>query len=202
MAARPQAGKQVSKQQVRAMIKGVIGQALEQKRYVVASTGLTTSAAGTVSPITQGIIQGDTVSTRDGNQIVVHQVVFRHQLIASAASLVAQRVIVFSDTMADGATPAVADVLDSASFITGYNVANAQERRFHIIHDQFVTSSSTGQNFNAMHTWTFKLNKKVTYNAATNVAGANGRNSLFVLFIADSAIASYGLSYEVKFTDA
>ncbi len=182
------------------MIKGAIDRQLEHKRFVVTSTGLTTTTAGTISPVTQGVIQGDAGNTRDGNQILLQEFVFRHQLIASVSC--AQRVIVFSDTMADGATPAIADVLDSASYLTGYNIANMQERRFHIFHDEIVMSSTNASNADNVHVWRLRINRKVTYNAATNVSGANGKNAVFVLFISDSVVSTYGLSFELKFTDA
>ncbi len=188
------------RRRVRRAVDSVLASKLEQKRFVVAFTGLTTTTGGTVTPVTQGVIQGDTGSTRDGNQIFLKELVFRHFLTAVTLA-VTQRVIVFIDTMADAATPVVLDVLDTASFITGYNVPNTQERRFKIIHDEMVVASVTGSNFQVDHTWRFKINKKITYQAATNISGANGKNAMFVLFISDGVNGSYAGSFELVFTD-
>jgi hypothetical protein len=183
-------------------VKREISRNLEHKRVVVAFSGLNTSTGGTITPITQGIIQGDTISTRDGGQLTVRNLIVRHNLVLNSGNQTSQRVIIFADRQANGAQPTVTDVLDSASFITGFNPVNAQTRRFRILHDEFIVTTLSGANAGTDHVWQFPLNHRVTYNAATNVAGANGKGALFVLYIADTATALFASSFEVEFTDA
>jgi hypothetical protein len=184
------------------MIKSMLNSRVELKRSVVAFTGLTTSTAGSITPITQGIVQGDTVSTRDGNQLLVMRLVVRHNLVINTGVQCSQRVIIFWDNQANAAQPVVTDVLDSASFITGFNIPNAQSNRFHILHDEFIVTSLNGANSGVDHVWTFPLHHKVTYTGTTNVATANGKGAMYILYIADNANALFGTSLEVSFTDA
>lgn len=191
----------VTKQQVKSMVRNALTTQLEQKRYTVTFGGLATSTAGTVTPISQGVIQGDTANSRDGNQMFLHQLIFRHNLLAGTFATT-QRVLVVVDTMADSAAPIVTDVLATANYLDGLNIANAQEKRFHVLHDEYVMASTTGNNFSCTHAWKLRVNRKVTYNAATNITAANGRNALFVVFISDNALATYSGSFELLFTDA
>lgn len=197
------AKKLATRQEVRQIVRSSILASQELKRYVVAFTGQNTSTTGSVSPVTQGIIQGDSLLTRDGDQILVKKLVFRYQLeFSSGGSATTQRVIIFWDNQANGATPAVTDVLNSASYITGYQPVLQQQGRFHILLDEFFTSVANGQNGKNALVRTFKLNHKTTFLDLTNVATANGKGALFVLFLADAANGLYSASYEVHFTDS
>ncbi len=192
----------VTHAQVKQIVDSKIANQAELKRYVVLATTLTTSSAGAISPITQGIAQGDTLSTRDGNQIVVKHLVVRRRLVALAASFVAQRMIVFWDSMAQGAVPAVTDVLNSANLVDGFNPTTMQQRRFHVLADTYLASVANGANAVATQRIPVKLNHRVTFDAATNVASANGRGAMFCLFIGDVNTGTYDFSFEVEFTDS
>ncbi len=192
----------VTKSQVRAMIKGSVSHLVELKLFNVAFAGLSTTTGGTVSPVTQGVEQGDGSGQRDGAQLLLKGVLVRHTLYCNTGISVVQRVIVFVDRMNDGATPAVTDVLNTASFLSPYSIQTVQAKRFKILHDECVVSTTTGSNGANVHFWRFKQDMKVSFNGTTNVAASNGRNAVFVLFIGDGTNGLYSGSYEVHFVDA
>ncbi len=197
-----QGRKSAENARIRQMVRSMIAANVELKRYVVAFTGITTSTAGSVSPVTQGIVQGDSLLTRDGDQIIVKNLWIRYQLTMNTGMVNTQRLIVFWDNQANGATPAVGEVLNSASWITGYNPVIQQQRRFHILLDKAVVASNNGSNTSNNREWKFKLNHRVTFLGTTDVATANGRGAMFVLFISDGANALYSASFSIEFTDS
>ncbi len=97
----------VSKAMVRNMIKSSIMAAAELKRYVVSFTGVATTTAGAVTPITQGIVLGDSLVTRDGDQCIIRKLTIRHQSTLATGSANSLRIIVFWDNQANGSTPSV-----------------------------------------------------------------------------------------------
>jgi len=192
----------LSRQQVKQMIASSIAFSQELKRYVVAFTGVTTSTAGSITPITQGVIQGDSLTTRDGDQLILKQLIMRYQLALNTGNSTSQRVIIFSDNQANGATPTVTDVLNSASWITGYNPVTFQSGRFKVWHDEYVVTTLSGHNAVNDKVWKFNLKHKITYLDVTNNATANGKGAMFVLFIADGANSLFSASFELHFTDS
>jgi len=196
------ANKAFNEAKVRQMIRDTIASQVELKRYVVAFTSIATTTAGSVTPITQGIVQGDSILTRDGDQVIIKRLTVRYQLTMNTGLANCNRVIIFWDNQNNGSTPAVTDVLNSASWITGYNPVVQQQKRFHILRDTFVVASNQGSNTTTDRVWNFKLNHRVTYLDTTNVATANGRGAMFILFISDGTNALTSASISIEFTDA
>lgn len=196
------AGKRpVTHQQVRSMIRGSLATAQELKVYDISSSANAYSTTGTVSPVTQGIIQGDSITQRDGDVVVIKDVLINVNFVTSSATN-SFRMILFRDRMAFGATPAVTDVLVSASYISGYNQANQQTNRFQIIHDQTYTQVLAGSTGCRQITLRHKGSHKCVFKDITNVSTANGPGAFFVLFIAGAASGTYDLNYHVRFTDS
>ncbi len=166
----------------------------------------TASASGTVWAITQGIIQGDNIEQREGAQInVKHLTVQLQATMNSAAEGTQLRVIVFRDLESHGTVPAVTDVLDTASTMSGYNVYWRQSRRFKIMVDQLIPMSISGNSRHISRRWDFKQNMvKVTYLGNTDVAGANGPNSYYLLVIDDLGAnhPTYGFGWTVTYFDS
>lgn len=193
----------VTRQEVRSMVKSSILSSMELKRYVVAFTGVATTTAGSITPVTQGIIQGDSLLSRDGDQIVVKHFDFRLVMSPGGAGTECmQRIIIFWDNQANSAQPAVTDVLNSASYITGYNPVVQQQNRFHILFDKFVQCVSTTVYAKHPIHYRVKLNHKVTFLDTTNVATASGKGAMYVLFISDNVNGVNNASFELHFTDA
>jgi hypothetical protein len=170
--------------------------------FVLGSTAFAT--AGLITPLTQAIVEGSDINQRDGTEILVRKLAVKFSGAAGAAGSTTARVVIFSDMMAQGGVPAVLDLLDSATYIAGYAPTNVQRNRFKILYDRPMVLVDTATNGNVMRELKFTLNHKVFYSGSTNVAGANGKGALFILFIASNIGGgpAYNFSVETIFTDA
>jgi hypothetical protein len=197
VAARPVTIKQVKK-----LIEGQI----EHKIYTVETGALTATTTGAVSPITQSIILGDAIDQRTGNKIILKRYVFRINA-SIATNTHSFRYVMFIDTMANGAIPAPTDLLEATGGIitpwSPFQKANMQAKRFIILRDKVVSMISNGPNEEINHVVNLPLNRSVFYDAATSVPAANGKGSVFVLFLASAAASvAYFFSDTLVFTDA
>lgn len=188
--------------QVKKLIEGQI----EHKIYTVETGALTATTTGSVSPITQSIVLGDAIDQRTGNRITLKRYVLRLNASISVNTH-SFRYIIFVDTMANGAIPAPTDLLEPTGGIitpwSPYQKANRQAKRFTILRDKVVSMITNGPNEEINHVVSLPMNRHIFYDAATSVPSANGRNSIFVLFLASaSASVAYFFSDELVFTDA
>ncbi len=194
--------------EIRAVVRGVLQHVQEQKRQdaAIATTDLVT--AGLVQPITQHIIQGDSLSTRDGSAIILRELdIIWHSLrggpVVGAPAL--YRIIIFVDTMNTGVLPAVTDVLQAADPRSGYNVANLVNGRFKFLVDEHIATVSETVTENNIRRYRLKLNKKVTYLGSTFTTASNGKNSVWCLTITDISVAvttQNTLNFALHFTDS
>lgn len=192
------------KRMMRQVAKGVLASNLETKVVSFDLGNVASATTGAVLPITQFIEQGDGLNQRSGNTVKVEKVrmyVSFANTLASAVLL--QRIIVFSDSMANGAAPAVVDVLEAATVQSGYDQINSQRNRFKIYADKMfdqVAATQTGQ-----RVWEhrIRLNKTVYFNAASG-ATSDGKGSLFYLIISSqaNALITHRFGCEIRFTDA
>ncbi len=186
--------------QVKAMIEGKLAATLERKRVTAVSGSNTHTTSGAVFAVTQSIVQGDSLTTRDGNQLVVRRLTLRHYETTGTTSAV-QRIILFWDNQSNGVAPGVTDVLAAADLKSGYSTLAFQQRRFHVLLDEYVDTSAAGR-VAVVRTHTFNLNHKVFYNGTTDVAGSNGKGSMWLLFISDVTTGTYGYGQDIEFYDA
>lgn len=186
---------------VRQMIKSSRMASAENKGTISSFPGNVVTAGGAVFNLSNAIIVGDTNSTRDGSQVNLTQVKMRFQTQGVAVSGTT-RTIVFQDTQNNGVLPAVTEVLDNANVISPLNVLNViTNKRFKILSDDVINCNIAGENLKYVsHTFKKKLNKKVTYNAATAIAAANGRNALFMLVIG-TATNTFDFGFQYDFID-
>jgi hypothetical protein len=181
----------------------VVRSIAEKKVYVGGATGQATAATGTVWALSQGIIQGDAVNSRDGTQVTIQSINIRVDVFMPTATIAAGvRVIIFSDTQNNGSLPAVVDVLDNASYISPYSIIQQVTRRFRVHADSMrnLTAGGTQQVvFNVNRSFT----QKVSYNGSTDVAASNGKNALFMLIITDvgSGFPTYDFSHNIRYLD-
>ncbi len=110
-------------------------------KFLDTAKGLTVFAlAGVVFDESLNIIpQGSTESNRVGRKVVVKHIHFRGLVqsgVATTASTTDQvyRIIVYCDKQTNGAVAAVTDILESATVLSHYNLANSG--RFRILYDQ------------------------------------------------------------------
>jgi hypothetical protein len=138
-----------SKKYVQQCMRNVLEKKTIPIQNVIGNTGLPTSS-GRVDPIqTYNIQQGTGDGNRTGNFIRVSRVWLRFNTnlpVGVASSLI--RVIVFRDSNTNGATPAVADVIEYATGGggAGYNDDNVKTvggARFTILMDRWFAVNST-----------------------------------------------------------
>jgi len=189
-------------------VKREIDRVLEHKQYAFAGDSTVDySTTGAIYPVTQNLVQGDQIYNRTGDQVALHKLVVDWNAKNTDASYIATtvRTIIFVDHMNLGATPAVTDVLDTASYLSGYNNVNVQKKRFTILFDS--TKDLVGQTDKSISTVrkVFLMRRKIYYNGATNTGSANSRGALFQLHISSIALATkytYSTYYSLTYTDA
>lgn len=173
---------------------------VELKRFVLLSTANVPAAAGTVINLSNGIVQGDDGNNRSGNLINVKRQILRVRFSAVAASQTV-RFIFFKDNNNRGTTPAVLELLQSASLMSQFNTTVSLQHRFSILHDISISGNLNGESIKER-----VINNKRTYpiyyDASTAVAAANGPGATFVLVIGETASGLYDIAYEVHYGDA
>jgi hypothetical protein len=150
------------------------------------------------------IPQGDTDSTRDGDQAEV----FGVDIIATFANATSTdltnvgRLIIFRWEQDDSsAAPAsVADILQTASVYAPYNRDNLRARKFIVLMDELFSTSLNGYSIEKFQE-KLKVNFKLKFQGSANT----GNSMVYAVMISDSgAIPNPTFSYQVRvwFTDA
>lgn len=202
--ARQNGGKSlVTKQDVRAMVRGAMAHYSDVK-YLTTIVGTTSGTlAGTVHAISQSIVQGDNIDQRSGDKITLQKISLRLLQTAITASSTL-RVILFTDTKANGSVPTVGDVLTSAAVTGSLTSVNLLKNRFHVLYDAIKPMVIGGSNQTVVHDIQLKQNLNVYYQDSTNIAGANSANALFMLVISDTGGATaptYFFSCQMTYSD-
>jgi len=187
------------------MVKQIVLSQKEIKNFAVANT-FVNNVAGTVTPMTQGIIQGDNINQRSGDTIFpMHTNVNLTFLGGVGSTQSFHRFIIFQDTLNTGASPLVSDILDGSLFNSTYAVIYRQQRRFKILYDRLF-GVVAGANSNATHAQIkIKLKGKIMYNGTSNVLASNGPGSMWFLTLTDSvtvATATMAMYASTFYTDA
>jgi len=164
------------------------------------------ATAGTILPLTQSIIQGDTAQMRDGNSInlVEYDFVWQSQLNTSA-NFDWVRLIIFIDNFNTGSYPTTTNILMSA--VTGSPLERFVfiTKRYRVLFDQVCTLTSSGSNKITHIKHKIKLkDHHVEYLGATSAEASNGAGALFALVLGDAAsnFSAYSLNGTVKYYDA
>jgi hypothetical protein len=189
--------------------KAVLGQLVNQKIRKYAEhksfdTGFNSSVdtTGTLQKLST-IPQGDTDSTRDGDQAEVISV----DVIASFANASSTdlsnlcRFIVFKWQQDDSsaAPAAVTDILQTASVYSPLNRDNERAKKFVILDDHLFSTSLTGPSVDT-HIIKLKNKFKLAFQGSANT----GNNMVYAMMVSDSgAIPHPILAYQVRvyFTD-
>ena len=175
----------------------IIGNA-EQKRFVSISSSNSNSTAGVVNNLTNGIVQGDDLNMRTGDQIKVQ----RHTLNVKASAITVNqcfRFILFKDNTNRGSTPGVTEVLNTANYLSQYNPVTKQQCRFTILHDFMLNCNVAGESIKSRIVR--PKGHRVSYNGSTAVAASNGPGAIFLLCIGDSLTGQFDFSYEAIYLD-
>lgn len=203
---------------VRKVVKSILDARVEHKQATF-DFSAASLAAGVINDLTEAIIQGDAVNQRSGNQIIVTSIDFTLTSLAATNAISTLRCILFIDRINLGSRPVVTDVLTAASPASSYQVQGRVQNRYKILSDfhlltaqsldnnatplVVINSHSNGTPANAVKHVKLRLKDKVFYNAATAIAGANGKGAIHILFvdIANSA-CTYTLGMNLSYTDS
>lgn len=172
---------------VKQMIDSKMNQNLEMYRLDVSSSG-SINIAGTMFPLTQGIVVGDTAFERSGEAITVKELDVHIKMTASNASTFRTafaRVIIFCDTMNNANTPSTADVITTTDTSACYADEVWKTKRVKILFDQVFNTGSINAASNKQIHRVIQVNRKVFYQGSTNVAASNGPNSLWMYVWSD-----------------
>lgn len=179
---------------------------LEHKLVTFATpAGGNWTLAGVVSNVTTACVQGNDIFQRNGDQITIKSMDFRFDTTSTGAgNATTFRIIVFADMTANGAAPAVTDVLDQADLRSAYKHIAIQRKRFRIFHDKFYTNvfGTPTQSRDILLRFP-NLNHTVYYNGTTATSTDNGKGAVFVLVISTST-GNGGWSFlpDIRYTDA
>lgn len=194
-----------SREEVKNVVKSIIGLNLEHKRANLLISN-TASSAGQVLCLSQFIIEGDGISQRTGRLINVTGLTLRYTRVVNSLTNNSSnlRTIVFLDTQNQGTFPAVLDVLTSANPPSGFEVNNAQQHRFRILHDTHESLSASSATHRKSDTIQFRPKFQIHYGGAADAAASNRKNAVFFLVITNNVLAGpdYDLGVQFEFTDA
>lgn len=185
-------------------VKQILQSRQESKQMTVSNVvSIPFATAGTVFQL-DTIGQGDDINQRSGDTIRINALeFFLSAYEPTAGTSTVFRVMLFSDSMANAAIPAVTDVLDSANFTAPIKGINFQRRRFKVLVDKdFVLCNNTQVQEVPVHV---RLPLKITryYNDTTNGTSGIGKNALFCLVISSGqATCIYQRQWCVRYTDS
>jgi hypothetical protein len=189
------------------MVKDIVNSKIEHKQATVATASADLATAGVVNAITQQITQGSDINNRDGDMILAEDLRLRVTLRQLGANYVSNsvRLIVFADNLNTGSLPTVAEVLNSANYLSGYYPPNKQKNRFKVYVDTIVDTIGQTNQCCITKDYPIKINRKVFYSASGATSADNGKGALFFLVLAKAASANvytYEWSWELKYSDA
>jgi len=187
-------------------VKQILVSRVEHKNIASTTANIDYVATGVVSLLSTDIAQGDDIGNRSGDTIRPLKLTFRLCSFVTVDTFQAFRFIVFQDTMSYGATPAVTDVLNTASYLSPYSPLNLQAKRFKILIDHIGENVDSAANQIAEITKVVKLKGTIHYKGTGTGATSAGKNSIYVLFINDATGTAgermYKWSYQLEYMDA
>lgn len=195
---------------------GKYGQRPELK-FLDKSTIQTIPAAGLIHELSINLIpQGVTESQRVGRKCTIKSVHARIQIeIPSATDPIdasdTLRVIIYLDKQANGATAAVADILEVIDYTSYFNLENSS--RFLILHNKFIPINATaaaigvgalgftsnrGQLF---YQWSKRCNIPIEFSGVTGAIGEVRSNNIGILAISEGGEVRLETRTRVRFSD-
>jgi len=183
----------VTKQAVRSMIESQL-----EKKIIVGTSNLTASVAGSVVYYST-IAQDDTINGRTGDKINLKQVDWTFSYSDTVLSVC--RVMLFMDSQNQGATPAVTDVLTSATVQAHLNTFNRLQNRFKVLAD-VVLDVAPGSRQYVTRRGTVKVNMPTFFTGTTSGVASAGRNALFLLIVGAQASGGVAINVAQVYTDA
>jgi len=170
------------------------------------------SSTGTITPTINIIVQGITESNRIGRKVVLRKIGWRYNLNFVSQAVMATtsdtvRLIVYQDKQTNGATAAVTDILESASFLSFNNLSNSG--RFRILLDQHhsmhaptaIAGPVTGE-LDVHAGWFKDVNIPIEFSAATGAIAEIRSNNIGVLVISGVGGTKLTSKFRLRFSDS
>lgn len=176
----------VQKKQVKRLITGV-----QEIKAINSTVNGSPDAAGVISRI-QTPAQGDGLSERSGDQILLKALQFRLSVIG-ADTTNKIRIVIFrwsQDNSIGANVPTVTGILQNLDVMSFYNYTSYKNDRMTVLYDRTVSTTFTDANqVIVLHTlYGKKLGKKILeFNAASTL----GTNQIYMLLISDSVAATH-----------
>ncbi len=215
---KPRYGRYASGQQLRKDVNKLKRQMREvELKFVDANVDdAVIAATGTVQSQLFTIPEGDGQSDRHGRKIVLKSVQWRGVVALPSSATIADgsdtcRLIMLKDNSANGALPAVLDILVAANWESFKNLENSG--RFTTLLDKFVSINCFGvagngtSNDTAPREMGFKfyrkLNTMIEYNdsATTGVITTINTNNIVLLYISRNGVCSVESCIRFRYTD-
>lgn len=171
---------------------------------------MTTSPALNVAPATAGNIhrlgnlaQGDDFYQRSGDVVLMRDLKFKfHASVTTATNANCHRIIILSDSMANGALLTVPELLDTSSYLSMLNIVNQQRHRFKIYYDRLHSVVSTSSIQEVSVILDYKLNKSQFFNDGTANATSVGKNAIYAIVISQNTNGLYNWNSSLTYTDS
>ncbi len=175
------------------------------------------AGAGTITATINIIPQGVTEVQRVGRKCTIKSVNWKYRCeipevdaVATPATGDTARIILFLDKQANGATAAVLDVLETASFQSFRNLANSG--RFNILMDKVVTLNYSGMasdgagvvsQAKVIREGSFykSCNIPIEFSSTTGAIGEIRSNNLSVLLISSDGVMVFTSKFRLRFSD-
>lgn len=173
---------------VKNMVKSMIMSTKEIKRYSLLNS-YNNTVAGVVTPLSQGLVTGLTLSNRVGSSINPVKLEVKLSIIWTTilpAVPVVQRILIVRDNFNTGVVPLITDILDGGVYDSTTALQTGQQHRFTFLYDNMVGMSFQADSQTFVKELSFKLKGELNYNGDTNVATANGEGSLFMFTLCNS----------------
>jgi hypothetical protein len=178
-------------------VKQMIGSKMEHKIYTGASSGTFTTAGALIYKTPMA--EDDDYFGRTG--LVINPIAYRQRLVVSSTVSGYYRVIVFQDTMANGASPAVTDVLAAANTNSQHNPINVLNRRFKFLSDDLLCTSVAGEAVRFVE-HVIKLKGQISFLSTGATSASAGKNAIFTLVIGQDTTGAYDMKTALTYTDA
>jgi hypothetical protein len=164
-----------------------------------ASSAFAPTTSGTVASLTP-LAQGDTSETRTGLRVNGHTISLGVLFKMTATCTV--RILLVRDTMQNGASPAVTDILDSADVIAPQNYINTVAQKRFIVIEDYTEHFSLNGNLSASRRKLHNYQHKVHYSGAGSTVAELRSNNVFAVVICDTnAAGQVNLYSQFRFTD-
>ena len=180
-------------------VKGLVN---SEMKHFDATFTINPTTAGVVTQLTS-IVQGDGVSNRDGESVLLQSLYFRGtttQNVSDTSVYNQVRFILFQCKNEQDA-PTIAKLLTSASYISPLNLDNSFNYRIMWDKTMSIIPQYSGHHNQKFFKKYFKLNTHVKYDGTTGASVKGG--GIYLATISD--VASNGpdtsISYRLRFTD-